>query len=102
MARNFSAKVEDEALARATGCCEECKGQLKPGKIHFHHRKPVWKGGDNSLSNCKCVCVVCHGKEDDDHDFDRMRKADKQAKVKKQLPVAIGMSEIARRFGMKP
>jgi 5-methylcytosine-specific restriction protein A len=101
MSRNFSAKTEDEALEIAKGCCEECGGQLKPGKIRFHHRKPVWKGGDNSLSNCKAVCVVCHLKEEMDHDFDNMRTADRKAKVKKQLVVADGDPEIARRFGIK-
>ena len=99
MSRNFSAKTEGQAEARASGRCETCGGQLKPGHFHFHHRKPVWKGGDNSLENCKVVCTVCHLQEELDHDFGSMRKADRKAKVTKQLPVAEGRgSEIYRRF----
>lgn len=101
MARNFTAKVQSDATVRAQGKCEECGGQLKPGQIHFHHRKPVWKGGDNSLENCKVLCTADHLAADDDHDFDNMRKGDKKGKATKQLPVAFGVSEISRRFGLK-
>src|SRR5271168_1405677 len=101
MSRNFSAKIEDEAEARAGGRCEDCGGQLKPGKYQFDHIKPHGMGGDSSLSNCRVRCVVCHLKKTMEDDMPPMRKADKQAKVKKQLPVANGSSEIARRWGIK-
>ena len=101
MSRRFTAKVQAEATLRANGKCEDCGGQLKPGQIHFHHRKPVWKGGDNSLENCKVLCTADHLAAEEDHDFDNMRKGDKKGKAIKQLPVAIGVSEIARRFGLK-
>jgi 5-methylcytosine-specific restriction endonuclease McrA len=102
VSRNFSAKIEDEALARAKGVCEDCGGQLKPGKYQFDHIKPHGMGGESTLENCRVRCAVCHLKKTMDDDMPPMRKADKQAKVKKQLPVAVGVSEIARRYGIKP
>jgi 5-methylcytosine-specific restriction protein A len=101
MSSGFSAKVEDEAEARAAGRCEDCGGQLKPGKFQHDHIKPRGMGGDNSLENCLIRCTVCHLQKTLDEDMPPMRKADKQAKVKKQLPVANGLSEIARRYGIK-
>jgi 5-methylcytosine-specific restriction endonuclease McrA len=101
MSRNFSAKIEDEAEARAQGKCEDCGGQLKPGKFNFDHIKPHGMGGASTLENCRVRCVVCHLQKTLDDDMPPMRKADKQAKVKKQLPVANGVSEIARRYGIK-
>ena len=98
MSRNFSAKVEDEAEARAAGRCEDCGGQLKPGKYQFDHIKPHGMGGESTLENCMVRCTICHMKKTMDDDMPPMRKADKQAKVKKQLPVAAGVSEIQRRF----
>jgi 5-methylcytosine-specific restriction endonuclease McrA len=101
MARNFTAHVEDQALARANGSCEDCGGQLKPGKFQFDHIKPHGLGGESTLENCRVRCVRCHFIKTMDDDLPPMRKADKQAKVKKQLPVAVGVSEVARRFGIK-
>lgn len=103
MSVRFSAKVEEDAQKRAAGCCEGegCGGLLKPGQFRFHHIKPRWKGGGNSLENCKVLCTACHLAADEDHDFDNMRKADKKGKATEKLPVAAGMSEIARRFRIK-
>jgi 5-methylcytosine-specific restriction endonuclease McrA len=99
--RSFSAKVEDEAEARAQGKCEDCGGQLKPGKFQYDHIKPHGLGGESTLENCRVRCVVCHLAKTMDADMPPMRRADKQAKIKKQLPVAAGDSEISRRFGVK-
>lgn len=101
MSRNFSAKVEEDAEKRADGRCEDCKGQLKPGKFQFDHIKPHGLGGESTLENCRVRCVRCHLVKTMDDDMPTMRRADKQAKVKKQLPVAFGTSEISRRFGLK-
>ena len=98
MSRNFSAKVEDEAKARAAGCCEDCGGQLKPGKFQFDHIKPHAMGGESTLENCRVRCVVCHLKKTMDDDMPAIRTADRKAKVKKQLIVADGDPEIMRRF----
>src|SRR6185437_11109281 len=96
----FSAKVEEQAEARAAGRCEDCGGQLKPGKYQLDHIKPRGLGGDNSLENCQVICTPCHLKKTLD-DMPPMRRADRKAKLKKQLPVAAGVPEIARRFGIE-
>ena len=96
MSRNFSAKIEDEATARAAGCCEDCGGQLKPGKYQFDHIKPDGLGGASTLDNCRVRCVRCHLEKTLNDDMPPMRKADRQAKIKKDLPVAAGMSEIQK------
>ena len=99
MSRNFSAKVEDEALKRAAGQCEECGGALKPGKFHFDHIKPHAMGGLSELPNCQVLCVRCHLAKSLEQDMPPIRSADKKAKVKKNLPVAAGDGpEISRRF----
>jgi 5-methylcytosine-specific restriction endonuclease McrA len=94
----FPAKVEDDALARAAGRCEDCGGLLKPGKFQFDHIKPRGFGGDNSLGNCRVRCVRCHLQKTQDDDMPAMRAADRKAKVKRQLPVVDGKPEIGRRF----
>lgn len=100
MSRNFSAKIEDEAQARAKGMCEDCGGQLKPGKYQFDHVRPHGLGGESTLENCRVRCVVCHLKKTMEEDMPQMRRADKKAKIKNKLPVANGVSEIMRRYGL--
>jgi 5-methylcytosine-specific restriction endonuclease McrA len=94
----FSAKVEDEARARAKGFCEDCGGQLKPGKYEFDHIKPRALGGDNSLENCRLRCVACHLIKTQEDDMPAIRTANRKGKVTHGLIVAAGMPEIARRF----
>ena len=98
MKSGFTAKVKDEAITLAQGQCSKCGGQLKPGQFEVHHKTPRWKGGVNTLDNAEVVCSPCHLASDDDHDFANMRAGDRKAKLKKQLPVAAGRSEIYRRF----
>jgi 5-methylcytosine-specific restriction endonuclease McrA len=94
----FPAKVEDEADARAEGKCEVCGGLLK-GKYEYDHIKPRGLGGDNSLENCRVTCSRCHLTKTLDEDMPQMRRADRKAKLKKQLPVAAGSGpEIYRRY----
>ena len=102
MSRSFSAKIEDEAEKRAKGLCEDCGGQLKPGKFQLDHIKPHGLGGLSTLENCRVRCTRCHLAKTMDSDMPTMRKADKSAKVKRQSPTAEGVSDIARRFGVKP
>ena len=101
MSRNFTAKVEDEAQARAKGQCERCGGQIKPGKFHFDHIIAHGSGGESTLGNCQVLCVRCHLEKTMEEDLPPMRKADRKAKVKKNLPVANGKSELARRYGIE-
>lgn len=100
MRQEFSAKVEEQAEARAAGRCEGCGGLLK-GKFFFDHKKAAGLGGPPTLENCQVLCARCHLDKTMDEDMPQMRAADRKSKVKKQLPVASGTSEIARRFGLK-
>ena len=95
----FTAKVEQQARERAKGLCEECRGQLKPGHSEVDHIKPCALGGTNELSNARVLCSACHIAKTQTDDMPSIRKGDKKAT--KQLEVAAGMSEIARRFGIK-
>lgn len=97
MSRQFSAKIQAEAFARANGKCDQCGGQLKPGQFQYDHKKPHALGGESTLENTQCLCTACHIAKSQD-DMPAMRAADKQAKVKKGLLVAPGKPEIGRRF----
>lgn len=101
MSRPFSAKIQADAFARASGKCESCSGMLKPGQFQFDHKKPYALGGDSSLDNVQCLCTACHLSKSQDEDLPPIRSADRKAKLKERLPVAIGISEIARRYGVK-
>lgn len=98
MSRPFSAKVQAEAFARANGKCEQCGGMLKPGQFQYDHKKPHALGGENTIDNVQCLCTACHIAKSQNDDLPPIRSADRKAKVKKQLPVAEGQSEIYRRF----
>jgi 5-methylcytosine-specific restriction endonuclease McrA len=99
MRREFTAKVEEQARARAAGRCEECGGMLKPGHSQVDHIKPCALGGSNELDNAQVLCTVCHLRKTMELDMPSIRKGDKDAKPK--LEVASGMTEIQRRFGIK-
>jgi 5-methylcytosine-specific restriction protein A len=98
--QEFTAHVEDQALKRADGKCEECGGQLKPGRFQVDHIKPCALGGDNSLENAQVLCVVCHVKKSMDFDMPEVRKADRKSRTMRKMEVAAGQPEIARRFGL--
>jgi 5-methylcytosine-specific restriction enzyme A len=103
MSRNFSAKVEEQAEARAAGRCENCGGMLKPGKFEFDHIKPHGLGGDNSLENCRVLCTACHLRKTIEEDAPRMRAADKKVKKSEatlQSQRAIGPTQMQRRLGI--
>lgn len=96
----FSAKVEEQAEARAAGRCEDCQGQLKPGKYQFDHIKPRGFGGDNSLENCRVRCSACHLKKTQEEDMPPMRKADAKRKASKDVlksNSSIGPTGLMRR-----
>lgn len=60
----FSKKTRVARYDIAGGKCEavwsekRCNAPLPP--VEYHHEKEAEAGGDNSLSNCRCVCVPCH------------------------------------------
>ncbi len=67
----FPRKVVDAAWARQGGRCAACgkrltkknRGLNAPGAWETHHRRPVEKGGSDSLRNCVLLCSTgrnCH------------------------------------------
>ena len=100
--RAIPARVQDEALAAAKGCCGYCGGMLKPGQFEYDHRKPVALGGTNDISNIVVACRACHLDKTMEQDMPPMRKADRKGKATRSLETAAGMPEIFRRMGVKP
>lgn len=60
MRREFSAKTKAHAFQRANGRCEECGFRLTVGKFQYDHVNPDGLTGTNELSNCMCICILCH------------------------------------------
>lgn len=65
--QEFSKSTMREALTRSGGLCEgilssgkRCNANLWQKARHFDHVIPCGIGGTNELSNCQCLCVVCH------------------------------------------
>ena len=66
----FSENVKREAFIRAGGHCECCKKELiwqnhkegERGAWEAHHKTSVASGGQDTLSNCKILCLDCHKK----------------------------------------
>jgi 5-methylcytosine-specific restriction endonuclease McrA len=54
----FSTAVREQALLRATYCCERC-GRRAP-VLEVHHRG---HRADRSLFNAEVLCVACHTAE---------------------------------------
>lgn len=83
--KEFTQKTKGQALKRCMDeqgvpHCEGCGRPLIKGlKYEFHHVTACWKGGDNSLDNCKVLCIggktSCHAIESAD-DKARTTKAD--------------------------
>ena len=64
----FPESVIERAWQRSGGECEVCNKKLSRynhnegewGAWEAHHITPQSKGGDDSLSNCKILCLDCH------------------------------------------
>lgn len=89
MARTeFSRETRREALKRSGQRCEasgprygleegqRCNCSLTLG-VQFDHDVPDQLGGDNSLENCRAVCVQCH-RIKTRGDIRQIRKSDRQ------------------------
>jgi 5-methylcytosine-specific restriction endonuclease McrA len=84
----FSRKTKQEALTRSGHLCEasgprygfeegqRCNCSLSLG-VQFDHDVSDQIGGDNSLANCRAVCVQCH-KFKTRGDIQQIRKSDRQ------------------------
>lgn len=89
MARaEFSRATRQDALKRSGLRCEasgirygleadqRCNCHLSLG-VQFDHDVPDQLGGDNSLENCRAVCVACH-RIKTRGDIKQIRKSDRQ------------------------
>jgi len=47
-------------LERQNYRCAICGKRLKPGVIHFDHKKPLALGGKDDISNIQALCPECH------------------------------------------
>lgn len=84
----FSRETRREALKRSGIKCEasgpryglaegqRCNCSLSLG-VQYDHDVPDQLGGDNSLENCRAVCVQCH-KIKTRGDIKQIRKSDRQ------------------------
>ncbi|ANL84620.1 HNH endonuclease signature motif containing protein [Rhizobium phaseoli] len=86
--REFSRATRQAALKRSGLKCEasgsrygleegqRCNCSLSLG-VQYDHDVPDQLGGDNSLENCRAVCVQCH-KIKTRGDIQQIRKSDRQ------------------------
>lgn len=84
----FTRKTKQAALTRSDHKCEasgprygleegqRCNCSLSLG-VQFDHDVPDQLGGDNSLDNCRAICVQCH-KIKTRGDVQQIRKSDRQ------------------------
>ena len=73
----FTKKTRVAAWQRADGHCERCGAILVIGKFAFDHINPSEFSGDNSLENCQCLCVGCHGAKTAKQDVPAIAKSNR-------------------------
>lgn len=62
----FSRKTKEARALQAGWLCEaiwegkRCNVELTAGRVEYHHETEAERGGDNSLENCRAVCIPCH------------------------------------------
>ena len=79
--REFSAKIKDQAFAKAAGTCGICKLPLVIGKFAYDHILPDALGGKPELANCNVICTPCHAEKTGRQDVPMIRKADRQRRA---------------------
>jgi 5-methylcytosine-specific restriction endonuclease McrA len=62
MRQEFSKKTKLARFEFARGHCEYCGAKIIT-HAEYHHERQAHLGGDNSLENCRCICVKCHNAE---------------------------------------
>ena len=86
MRKEFSRRVKALAFKRCMDedgipHCEGCGVILVAGNVNFDHDISDGLGGDNSLANCKVLCIkICHAKKTLTQDNPIMQKADRVLK----------------------
>jgi 5-methylcytosine-specific restriction endonuclease McrA len=84
----FSRATRRDALQRSGQKCEAVGAEygLRPGErccaplakgVEFDHHLSAEMGGDNSLDNCRAVCIPCHRRKTA-QDIRAIRKSDRQ------------------------
>lgn len=71
----FSTKTRREAWARCKHACEKCGINLEQKPREYDHIIPANDGGDNSLGNCKVLCIPCHAEKTYKHDLPQIAKS---------------------------
>lgn len=101
MRKEFTRRTKALALKRCMDSagiprCEGCGIVLVAGNIRFDHHIPDGLGGDNSLENCRVLCIkICDAKKTYQEDIPRMQKADRVLKktygiAKSRNPMPFG------------
>ena len=90
----FTKATQRSAWGRSDGRCEyvdedgsRCPIMLGDGNVHYDHDIPDRIGGDNSLDNCRALCLPHHKMKTRDVDIPRIvktrRQEDKARGIKK-------------------
>ena len=58
--RSVSETKKKYVAAQQNWKCKKCHQTLPPS-FEVNHIMPLWKGGDNGLSNLEALCRNCHG-----------------------------------------
>lgn len=58
----ISNKLREQIIARANGCCEFCRAQLRysPNSFHVEHHIPICLGGSSNDENLTLACPQCN------------------------------------------
>jgi 5-methylcytosine-specific restriction endonuclease McrA len=92
----FSTKTKRERLKQSGGFCEaegpiyglerdtRCNSSLSRG-VEFDHSISLAIGGDNSLENCRAVCLQCHKHKTRTNDVPRAAKTKRQSDKSKGI-----------------
>jgi 5-methylcytosine-specific restriction protein A len=86
MRKEFTRRTKALALKRCMDNngiphCEGCGIILVAGNLAFDHNVPDGLGGDNSLENCRVLCIkTCHKNKTFTEDNPVMQKADRVLK----------------------
>jgi 5-methylcytosine-specific restriction enzyme A len=90
----FDKKTRELAWNRCGGKCEICTQAFNGRRPDYHHLIPCALGGDNSLGNCRVICVKCHREITEMEDRPRITKAKRiyeeaanlRAPIKRKIP----------------
>jgi 5-methylcytosine-specific restriction endonuclease McrA len=92
----FSTKTKRERLKQSGGFCEaegliyglgngqRCNAELGRG-VEFDHVVSLGIGGDNSLENCRAVCLQCHKHKTRTNDVPKAAKTKRQSDKSKGI-----------------